>query len=211
MNKTLATIHQAVLEGNAPGVKDNVQAAVNSGMDAGLILNDCLIPAMNEVGRLFEEGEYYIPEMLISAKAMKAGLAILQPLLMKSNIQAKGRVVIGTVQGDLHDIGKNLVAIMLEGAGFEVIDLGADVSPDKFVEAIQTRQPDIVAMSALLTTTMPRMKDTIEFLIQKDVRKQVKVMIGGAPVTADYAQKIGADGYSEDASRAVTLAKSLMG
>lgn len=211
MEKLLATIHQAVLEGDAPGVKENVQAAVDAGMDAGNILNDCLIPAMNEVGRLFEEGEYYIPEMLISAKAMKAGLAILQPLLMKSNVQAKGRIIIGTVQGDLHDIGKNLVAIMLEGAGFEVIDLGADVSPDKFVEAVREKQPDIIAMSALLTTTMPRMKDTIEVLNQSGVRQKVKIMIGGAPVNASYAEKIGADGYSEDASRAVTLAKSLMG
>ncbi|NTU64024.1 MAG: cobalamin-binding protein [Chloroflexi bacterium] len=167
--------------------------------------------AMQEVGRLFEEGEYFVPEMLISARAMQTGLALLKPHLVQANVQSAGKVIIGTVKGDLHDIGKNLVAMMLEGAAFEIIDLGVDVSPDKFVEAVKTHQPAIVGLSALLTTTMPNMKTTIEALKTAGLRDQVKVIIGGAPVTETYASDIGADGFATDASRAVTVTKSLIG
>jgi 5-methyltetrahydrofolate--homocysteine methyltransferase len=165
---------------------------------------------MSEVGRMFEEGEYYVPEMLIAARAMQAGLAILKPLLIASDVQATGKVVIGTVQGDLHDIGKNLVGMMLEGAGFELVDLGTDVQADQFVQAVRDHQPDVVAMSALLTTTMPSMKNTIDALNQAGVRDGVKVIIGGAPVTEEYAKDIGADGFGADASRAASLANELV-
>ena len=170
-----------------------------------------MIAAMKEVGRLFEEGDYFVPEMLIAARAMQAGMALLKPHLLSSEVKSAGRVAIGTVKGDLHDIGKNLVALMLEGAGFEVIDLGVDVPPEKFVDAITNSGADIVAFSALLTTTMPNMKVTIDAIQAAGLRDKVKVIIGGAPVTQAYADQIGADGYSADASRAVSLAKSLMG
>jgi 5-methyltetrahydrofolate--homocysteine methyltransferase len=165
---------------------------------------------MKEVGRRFEEGDFFVPEMLIAARAMQSGLALLKPYLQQSNIQSAGKVAIGTVKGDLHDIGKNLVAMMLEGAGFEIVDLGTDVSPEKFVETVKAQQVDIVAMSALLTTTMPNMKNTIDALDREGLRKHVKVMIGGAPITEAYQQSIEADGYAPDASRAVALAKRLM-
>lgn len=207
----ISALTTAILDGDAPGVRKNVEAALNAQIEAGVILNDVMIPAMKQVGLLFEEGEYFIPEMLISARAMKEGLAVLKPHLVASNVQTKGRVAIGTVQGDLHDIGKNLVAVMLEGAGFEVLDLGVDVPAEKFIEVARNHSAEILAMSALLTTTMPKMKETIDALKTAGVRDQVKIMIGGAPITSDYALKIGADGYSEDASRAVGLAASLMG
>lgn len=200
----------AILDGDASGVKDNVQACLSEGSTAADILNEIMIPAMKQVGQLYEEGEYFIPEMLISARAMKEGLVILKPHLMASNVQSRGKVAIGTVQGDLHDIGKNLVAVMLEGAGFEVMDLGIDVPAEKFVEIARDRSVDILAMSALLTTTMPKMQEVMEALKSAGVRDQIKVMVGGAPVTENYAAKIGADGYSEDASKAVFLANSLM-
>jgi 5-methyltetrahydrofolate--homocysteine methyltransferase len=164
---------------------------------------------MAEVGRLFEIGEYYVPEMLISARAMQFGLAVLKPHLKEANVQAAGKVAIGTVKGDLHDIGKNLVAMMLEGAGFEIVDLGTDVAPEKYVAAVQAGA-NLVALSALLTTTMPNMKAVIEGLKAAGLRDKAKVMIGGAPVTDSYAAQIGADGYAPDASRAVNLAKSLV-
>jgi 5-methyltetrahydrofolate--homocysteine methyltransferase len=188
-----------------------VEAALNAQFEPGVVLNEGMISAMKEVGRLFEEGEYFVPEMLISARAMQAGLAILKPHLIQAKVASAGRVVIGTVKGDLHDIGKNLVAMMLEGSAFDIIDLGVDVSPDKFVEAVKTHQPQVVGLSALLTTTMPNMKATIEALKAAGLRDQVKVMIGGAPVTETYAHDIGADGYAADASRAATLAKTLVG
>jgi len=166
-----------------------------------------MIPAMDEVGRRFECSEYFVPELLISARAMKAALELIRPLLTARGDQPAGRVAIGTVKGDLHDIGKNLVASLLEGGGFEVIDLGVNVPPEKFIAAIKERQANIVAMSALLTTTMPAMKSTIEALKQAGVRDQVKVLIGGAPITQKYADEIGADGYSENAVGAVALAK----
>ncbi len=181
-----------------------------AGLPAARILNEGMISAMSAVGKLFEEGEYFVPEMLISARAMQAGLVLLKPALKEADIQSTGKVVIGTVKGDLHDIGKNLVAMMLEGAGFEVIDLGTDVTPEKFVNAVRENSPQIVAMSALLTTTMSAMAATVETLKSAGVREQVKVIIGGAPVTDEYAHKIGVDGFAPDASRAAALAKSLL-
>ena len=210
MEQVMQELYTSILNGENKVVPVKVQAALDEGVDASRILNEGMIAAMAEVGRLFEEGEYYVPEMLISARSMQAGLAVLKPHLMQANIKSAGKVVAGTVKGDLHDIGKNLVCMMLEGAGFEIYDLGTDVSPEKFVAAIQEQDVDIVALSALLTTTMPNMKGTIEAINEAGLRERVKVIIGGAPVTEGYAQQIGADGYSPDASRAVSLAKSLL-
>jgi len=204
-------IYAAILDGENQTVQQHVQAALAAGVAPADILNQGMIAAMAEVGRRFECGDYFVPEMLVAARAMQSGLAILKPHLQQSEVKSAGKVVVGTVKGDLHDIGKNLVAMMLEGAGFEVKDLGADVSPDKFVAAVKEHRPDLVGLSALLTTTMPNMQVTIEALKEAGVRDRVKVMIGGAPVTEAYARQIGADGYSPDASRAATLAKSLMG
>jgi 5-methyltetrahydrofolate--homocysteine methyltransferase len=206
----LEPIFAGILEGNQNVVRENVQKAVDAGIAPEVILQQGLIPAMTEVGRLFEIGEYFVPEMLIAARAMQGGLAILKPKLVAANIAAAGKVVIGTVQGDLHDIGKNLVAMMMEGAGFEIVDLGTDVSPDKFVAAVRDHKANLMAMSALLTTTMPKMEATIKAVQEAGIRDQVKVMIGGAPVTQDYADKIGANGYAADASRAASLAKTLV-
>ncbi len=210
MNTILQKVFDSVVDGDTPGVQESVNEAIQAGQEAAAILNEGLIPAMAEVGRRFEEGEYFVPEMLISARAMKTGMAILQPLLVQKNIKAAGTVVIGTVKGDLHDIGKNLVSLMLEGAGFKVIDAGADIPAEKFVELVNANQVDIVAMSALLTTTMTNMKATIEALEAAGLRNKVKVMIGGAPVTESYAQQIGADGFAADASRAVAVARQLI-
>jgi 5-methyltetrahydrofolate--homocysteine methyltransferase len=210
MNEKLSALYNAILEGDVAGTKDGVQAALDAGLEPGSILADGMIAAMKEVGRLFEEGDYFVPEMLIAARAMQAGMVLLKPFLLSSEVKSAGRVAIGTVKGDLHDIGKNLVALMLEGAGFEIIDLGVDVSPEKFVDAIANRGADIVAFSALLTTTMPNMKVTIEAIQAAGLRGKVKVIIGGAPVTQAYADQIGADGFSSDASRAVSLAQTLM-
>jgi 5-methyltetrahydrofolate--homocysteine methyltransferase len=179
-------------------------------MAPAVILNDGMVSAMAEVGKRFEEGEFYVPELLIAARAMKEGLVLLKPLLQQAKVKAAGKVAAGTVKGDLHDIGKNLVCMMLEGAGFEIMDLGTDVSPEKFVDAVQNGKADIIAMSALLTTTMPNMQTTIDALKTAGLRSQAKVIIGGAPVTDSYSRQIGADGYAADASRAVALAKSLM-
>jgi 5-methyltetrahydrofolate--homocysteine methyltransferase len=202
-------IYQGVLEGDMGAVEENVQVALDAGVSPADILQEGLIAAMGEVGRLFEEGEYFVPEMLIAARAMKAGLTILQPLLVDSGVEPAGKVAVGTVKGDLHDIGKNLVAMMLEGAGFEIVDLGTDVAPEQFVEAAKGGV-DIVGLSALLTTTMPSMESTIKAIETAGLRDQVKVIIGGAPVTAEYSDQIGADGFAPDASQAVTLAKSLI-
>ena len=203
----LDDLRRGVIDGNALGVQDSVKQAIGEGLPPDKILNEGLISAMAEVGRLFENGEYFVPEMLIAARAMKAGLELLRPHLAAANVRALGKVVIGTVQGDLHDIGKNLVGMMLEGAGFEVIDLGTDVSPNKFVDAVKEHQPNLVGCSALLTTTMPRMKATIEALKEAGLRERVKVMVGGAPLTDKYASEIGADVYAPDASSAATRAK----
>jgi 5-methyltetrahydrofolate--homocysteine methyltransferase len=210
MEQVMQELYTSILNGENKVVPVKVQAALDEGVDASRILNEGMIAAMAEVGKLFEEGEYYVPEMLISARSMQAGLAVLKPHLMQANIKSAGKVVAGTVKGDLHDIGKNLVCMMLEGAGFEIHDLGTDVAPEQFVSAVQAEEVDIVALSALLTTTMPNMKVTIEALREAGLRERVKVIIGGAPVTDGYAQQIGADGYSPDASRAVSLAKSLL-
>jgi len=203
-------IYQLVLEGNRDELVSKVQAALDGGIPAGDILQKGLIAAMGEVGKLFEEGEFFVPEMLIAARAMKAGLAILQPLLVDSGVASAGKVAIGTVKGDLHDIGKNLVGMMLEGAGFEIVDLGTDVEAEQFVAAVKDGA-DVIGLSALLTTTMPSMEGTIKAIEAEGLRDMVKVIIGGAPVTSAYSEKIGADGYAPDASQAVSLTKSLIG
>jgi 5-methyltetrahydrofolate--homocysteine methyltransferase len=217
MAEQLQNVYNAVLDGNAAGAKTAVQAALGEGIPAETILKDGLIAAMGEVGRLFEENEYFVPEMLVAARAMQGGLLLLKPHLADAGTASAGTVVVGTVKGDLHDIGKNLVAMMLEGSGFEVVDLGTDVTPDKFVKAVMEHKPSaghgplVIGMSALLTTTMPSMTGTIKALEEAGLREHVKVMIGGAPVTDGFAKQIGADGYSPDASSAVRLAKALVG
>lgn len=211
MEPVIKEIYDSIVEADQKQTFTKVQEALDQGFDPGYILNAGMVAAMTEVGRLFEEGEYFVPEMLVSARAMQAGLSILKPKMVEANIQSIGKVVAGTVKGDLHDIGKNLVCMMLEGAAFEIIDLGSDVSPDKFVDAVKANQANLVAMSALLTTTMPNMKTTIEALKDAGLRDQVKIMVGGAPLSTQYAEEIGADGYAQDASRAVALAKSLIG
>lgn len=209
MEPVLETIFESVMEGDAAATPGNVQAALDEGISAHVILNDGMIAAMTEVGRLFEEGEYFVPEMLIAARAMQAGLAVLRPHLVAEDIKPAGTVAIGTVKGDLHDIGKNLVGMMVEGAGFEINDLGTDVDPESFVEAIRSGA-SVVGLSALLTTTMPMIEETIKAIDAAGLRDQVKIMIGGAPVTAEYAEKVGADGYAPDASQAARLAKSFV-
>jgi 5-methyltetrahydrofolate--homocysteine methyltransferase len=210
MTSLIHEIYEGVVSGQNAFVQQKVKEALESGVAPVSLLNQGMIAAMAEVGRRFEEGEYYVPEMLIAARAMQGGMALLKPHLLQSEVKSAGRVAIGTVKGDLHDIGKNLVAMMLEGAGFEIKDLGTDVSPQKFVEAAKAGV-DIIAMSALLTTTMTNMKTTIAALQEAGLRSSVKVLIGGAPVTEAYAKQIGADGYAVDASRAVSAAKVLMG
>ena len=203
-----SVIAQGIIDGDVDIVLGEVQHCLAKNALPRDIMDEHLIPAMSEVGRLFEEGEYFVPELMISARAMQAAMKELNPLLASSGVQKIGRVVIGTVKGDFHDIGKNLVAAMLEGGGFEVIDLGIDVSAEKFAEAAHERTGTLVAMSALLTTTMPQMKKVIEQLEVEGLRNTSKVIIGGAPVTSEFATQIGADGYSNNASAAVTLAKS---
>ncbi len=205
----LAALHQAILTGDAAGAKAATEAALQDGVDPLVLVQETMMPAMDEVGRKFEANEYFVPELLLAARAMKAGLELIRPLLAAGGIEPAGRIVIGTVKGDLHDIGKNLVAAMLEGGGYEVIDLGVNVDPAKFVRAVKEKNAQIVALSALLTTTMPAMKTTIEALKQAGVRDTVKVMVGGAPITADYAREIGADGYSLNAAGAVGVARAL--
>jgi 5-methyltetrahydrofolate--homocysteine methyltransferase len=203
----LKQLYTAVLEGNAKLSKSVTEEALAAGVDPQKLVTEFMIPAMDEAGRRFECNDYFVPELLIAARAMKASLELIRPLLAARGAQPAGRVAIGTVKGDLHDIGKNLVAAMLEGGGFEVYDLGVDVAPEKFVAAINEKGANLVALSALLTTTMPAMKATIEALKRAGVREKVKVMIGGAPVTQKYADEIGADGYSENAASAVALAR----
>ncbi len=207
----LQKLYEAVLTGNAKDATAVAEAALAEGVEPLKLVNEAMIPAMDEVGRRFEANEYFVPELLIAARAMKSALEKIKPHLAKSGAQPTGRVVIGTVKGDLHDIGKNLVGSLLEGGGFEVTDLGVDVSPEQFISAAQANQASIIALSALLTTTMPAMEKTIQALHEAGVREQIKVMIGGAAVTQDYANKIGADGYSESAAGAVRLARSMAG
>ncbi|MBL8228336.1 MAG: corrinoid protein [Bryobacterales bacterium] len=207
----LSRLYDAVLNGDAKAAAAVTQEALAGGMDPLTLITGTMVPAMDEVGNRYECEEYFVPELLLSARAMKASMELLRPLLVASGAEPAGRVAIGTVKGDLHDIGKNLVAAMLEGAGFEVIDLGADVPPEKFIHAIQEKKAGIVCLSALLTVTMPSMKMTIEALKSAGVRDQVKVLVGGAPVTQQFADQIGADGYGETANSAVQLARQLSG
>jgi 5-methyltetrahydrofolate--homocysteine methyltransferase len=210
MGETLELLFDAVVHGDRSGVEKMVAEAVNAGVPAGETLDKGLIAAMTEVGARFERQEFYVPEMLVAARAMQAGLSLLKPHLVAGGVDLAGKVVLGTVQGDLHDIGKNLVGMMLEGAGFEVIDLGTDVPPSRFAEAIRECGASLVGLSALLTTTMQNMRSTIEALEDLGVRDRVKVMLGGAPVTEMFARETGADGYAPDASRAVALARHLL-
>ncbi len=204
----LQALSEAIIAGDQNTALEITKAALEEGVTPKQVLDDGLIAGMNIVGKGFKKNEIYIPEVLIAARAMKAAMQILEPELAKAGVQPVGRLVIGTVQGDLHDIGKNLVAMMLKGSGFEVIDLGVDVEPEKFVEQARAANVQLVGLSALLTTTMPSMEKTINAL--KDAGLSVKVMIGGAPVTQSYADKVGAHGYSPDAASAVDLAKSLI-
>lgn len=206
----LKKLYDAILNGNFKIARELTQQALDAGIDPQVLVQQQMIPAMDEVGRRYEANEYFVPELLISARAMKASLVIIRPLLVAQGAEPAGRVAIGTVKGDLHDIGKNLVAAMLEGAGFEVIDLGVDVSPDKFIAAVNEKNAGVIAMSALLTTTMNSMKTTVEAIKTAGVRGKVKIMIGGAPVTQKYADEIGADGYSTNANSAVALARKLV-
>lgn len=206
----LDQIYDAILDGDMQAAAAGVQEALDNGIPAGEILQEGMVSAMSEVGRLFEEGEYFVPDMLIAARAMKSGLDLLRPHLVDSGVEPLGKVVVGTVEGDMHDIGKNLVSMMLEGAGFEIVDLGTDVPAAKFVEAVEDGA-DILGLSALLTTTLASMESTICALDEVRQRSGLKVMVGGAPVTADFAKQIGADGYAADASQAVSVAKSLLG
>ena len=194
-----------------PGVKELVQAAVDEGVDVGQILNEGLIAGMAVVGEKFKKNEFYVPEVLIAARTMHAGMEILQPLLAGTGVKPIGKIAIGTVKGDLHDIGKNLVSMMLKGAGFQVNDLGIDIPPERFVKAAEEEGAQVLAMSALLTTTMPSMKTVIEALEKAGLKNKIKTMIGGAPVTQSYADEIGADGYAPDASTAVDKARELLG
>lgn len=205
----LTEIYENVIEGNAPGVQAGVQSALAQGVSADVILNQALIAAMSEVGQRFEEGDFFVPEMLIAARAMQTGLALLKPKLVESGVKSAGKVAIGTVKGDLHDIGKNLVSMMLEGAGYEVQDLGVDVTPQAFVQAAQNGA-QVVGMSALLTTTMNNMKNTVQALEEAGIRNRVRVIIGGAPVTEDFARQIGADAYAPDASVAVRTVRQML-
>jgi 5-methyltetrahydrofolate--homocysteine methyltransferase len=202
-------IKQAVLEGDRQKVAELTAAALEAGTEPKEILDQALTPAMDIVGEEYERGDRYVPEMLISAEAMKGAMAKLRPLLADAGVEPRGRIVIGTVEGDLHDIGKDLVAMMLEGAGFEVVNLGVEVSAETFVESVRERKPGLIAMSALLTTTMTYMPVVIDALKSAGLRSQVKVIVGGAPVTQAYADEIGADGYAPDAAAAVKLAVAL--
>ena len=207
----LKIIADSVIEGDEDKVRELVRQALAEGIEPDKVLNDGLIAGMNVVGESMGKHEMYLPEVLLSATVMHAALDLLKPLLVTGGVAPSAKIVLGTVKGDLHDIGKNLVRIMLIGAGFDVVDLGTDVSPDGFVRAAQKENARVVAMSALLTTTMPQMKSSIEAMQAAGLRDRVKVIIGGAPVTSEYAAQIGADGYARDASKAVTKVRELLG
>ncbi len=206
----LEKIYENVIKGNIAGVTEGIQEALATNQDPSTILNQGMIAAMEEVGRRFENEECYIPEMLIAARAMQSGLSILRPRLIQANIEPIGKVVMGTVKGDLHDIGKNLVGMMLEGVGFEIVDVGTSVAADQFIEAIETHQPKFVGMSALLTTTMPEIGTTIKEFQKAGVRDQITVMIGGAPIDQKFADEVGADLYAPDAAAAANKTKMLL-
>jgi 5-methyltetrahydrofolate--homocysteine methyltransferase len=207
----LESLKQKVIDGDAKGVAALTQQALDEGIPAPSILNDVLIPGMGEVGQLFEKNEYFVPELLLAARAMYAALDLLRPLLQAGEYKPAGKAIVGTVQGDLHDIGKKLVMIMLEGNGFEVVDLGTDVPPERFLEAVKEGSSQIVGLSALLTTTLPAMEKTVHAIKEYDPSGKVKVIVGGAPVTQAFADSIGADGFGRDATAAVTLARKLIG
>jgi methylmalonyl-CoA mutase cobalamin-binding domain/chain len=209
-DELLRQLYDFTLVGNGPEVLSLTRQGLEQGLGPETLLYEALIPSLEEVGARFERGDFFVPEMLIAGKAMAGALEILRPLLAETGAQTIGKIVIGTVKGDVHDIGKNLVNIMFEGAGFEVIDLGVQVSPEKFLDAIREHQPDIVGFSAFLTTTMPMFKANINALEKAGMRQQVIVMVGGAPVTQEYADVVGADGYAADASAAVVRAKELL-
>ncbi len=202
-------IKQATINGQAKAVQSFTQAAIESGVGLEEILNDGFIAAMAEVGERFSAGDIYVPEMLVAARAMKMGIAVLDPLITVGERKYLGKIIIGTVQGDLHDIGKNLVAMMLQGSGYEVIDLGIDVKPEAFLAAVREHKPDVVGLAALLTTTMMFMKETIEAIDKAGLRSQVKIIVGGAPVTANFAAQIGADQYVPDAGAAIDIVSAL--
>jgi methylmalonyl-CoA mutase cobalamin-binding domain/chain len=206
----IAVLRQAVIDGQAAAAAGATREALAAGLPPRTLVDEALIPAMDEAGRLFECGEFFVPELLVAARALKASQALITPLLSGSDAAAAGRIAIGTVKGDMHDIGKNLVVALLQGGGFEVIDLGADVPPERFVAAVTDDRADIIGLSALLTTTMLQMKSTVQALEQAGVRGAVKVIVGGAPVTQRYAEDIGADGYADNAAAAVVLARRLM-
>ena len=207
----LTRLYEAIADGDAPGAKICVESALVQGFDALQLVNRCMVPAMEEAGRKFENHQYFVPDLLLRARAMKTAMALLRPMLAKADFKSRGRIVIGTVQGDVHDIGKNLVAALLEGAGFEVIDLGVGVTPEKFIAAVLERDAQLVGLSALLTSTMLSMKATVDALRHAGVRQRVKVLVGGAPVTREFAEDIGADGTSNSGTGAVTLARLAMG
>ncbi len=209
-DELIKALYDETLLGNAPRVLELTNTAIESGMGPDTILFDALIPSLEEVGARFERGDYFVPEMLIAGKAMSGALNILRPLLAETGAESIGTYVMGTVKGDVHDIGKNLVNIMLEGAGFTVIDIGVQAAPEKFIAAIREHKPDIVGMSAFLTTTMPMFKVNIHEITKAGLRDEVIIMVGGAPVTQEYADAVGADGYAADASTAVRLAKDLI-
>jgi 5-methyltetrahydrofolate--homocysteine methyltransferase len=211
MSEILGDLGQRLYEGDAPGVVTVTQRALAQGLAALDILHKGLLPGMERVGQEFKDGDLFIPEVIVAARAMHAGLELLRPLLAVGAKEARRKIVLGTVKGDLHDIGKRLVGIMMQGAGFEVIDLGQDVAPERFVEAVVREKPDLVGMSALLSTTMPMMKSTLEALRESGARKTVRVLVGGAPVTQAWADEIGADGYAPEAVSAVQCARRLLG
>ena len=206
----LEDIQNCVLDGELDEIKDLVQKAVDEGIDPAAIINDGLIGGMNIVAPLFKSGEMFVPEVMESADTMNEGMQVVKPLITDADMPTKGKVIIGTVNGDLHDIGKNLVALMMESRGYTVIDMGVDVKEEQFVEAIKEHKPDIVGMSSLLTTTMMKIDDTIKMINESGLRDQVKIIIGGAPISQEFADDIGADGYSEDASTAVELCDRMM-
>ena len=210
MTDILETIKRMVIDGKFNDIEQEVQRAVDAGTDLNRLINDALIVAMDIVGKRFADGEIYVPEMLVSATTMKRGLNIIKPLLQSGETENRGTIVMGTVKGDLHDIGKNLVTMMMEGAGFKIIDLGVDVKIDNLVETLKKEKADILGLSALLTTTMPEMQNVIEVLKREGLRDHVKVIVGGAPIDQGFAAKIGADGYGKDAVAAVQLARRLM-
>ncbi|MBI4881170.1 MAG: corrinoid protein [Planctomycetes bacterium] len=211
MDTDLEAMYRGILAGDQRVVSEEVEKALGAGVEPERILREGLIPAMRETGRLFEEGQYFLPEMLVAARAMKAALRVLEPRLAAAHVEPIGTVVIGTVEGDLHDIGKNIVSMMLNGVGFAVRDLGADVKAERFVASVRDGGADIVAMSALLSTTMPNMKKTVDALQAAGLRARVKVLVGGAPLSAERAREMGADGYAEDASKAARLASAWVG